>query len=118
MTGGMEYSLYANQDTTRPTGQVNIGGEVGATGSAALALNAWSHLAVTYDNTALRLYVNGTLVATTAVSGPIPVSTGVLRMGGNSIWGEWFSGKLDDVRIYNRALSAGEIATDMNTPVK
>jgi Concanavalin A-like lectin/glucanases superfamily len=38
-------------------------------------------------------------------------------MGGNSVWGEWFGGLIDDVRIYNRALSAGEIATDMTTPV-
>jgi hypothetical protein len=116
-TGGMVYSLYANQDNTRPIGQVNIGSEINATGTAALGLNAWTHLALTFDGSALRLYVNGTLTTTTAIVGSIPVSTGVLRMGGNSIWGEWFSGKIDDVRIYNRALSASEIATDMNTPV-
>jgi hypothetical protein len=113
----MVYSLYANQDTTRPVGQVNIGGEKNAVGTAALALNTWSHIAVTYDGSALRLYVNGALAATTAVSGTIPVSSGVLRMGGNAQWGEWFGGLLDDVRIYNRSLSAGEIATDMNRPV-
>jgi hypothetical protein len=60
---------------------------------------------------------NRGVVATTAVSGTIPVSTGVLRMGGNSVWGEWFGGLLDDVRIYSRALSASELATDMNRPV-
>jgi Concanavalin A-like lectin/glucanases superfamily len=114
---GVIYSLYANQDTTRPVGQVSIGGEKNAVGTAALALNTWSHLAVTYDGSALRLYVNGAVVATTAVAGSIPTSNGALRMGGNSVWGEWFGGLLDDVRIYNRALSAGEIATDMGRPV-
>jgi len=116
-TGGMVYSLYANQDTTRPIGQVNIGGEVNAIGSAALTLNAWSHLAATYDGSALRLYVNGTLVTTTLSVGTIPISTGVLRMGGNSVWGEWYKGLIDDVRIYNRALTQAQIQTDMNTPV-
>ena len=44
-------------------------------------------------------------------------STGALRLGGNGIWGEWFAGLIDDVRVYNRALTAAEIQTDMNTPV-
>jgi len=40
-----------------------------------------------------------------------------LRFGGNSIWGEYFQGLIDEVRIYNRALSQSEIQSDMNTPV-
>jgi hypothetical protein len=115
---GMVYSLYANQDTTRPIAQVGINGEKDVIGTAALPLNTWSHLAATYDGSALRLYVNGTLAATTAVTGNIPVSTGVLRLGGNAVWGEWYGGLLDDVRVYNRALSASEISTDMSTPVR
>jgi hypothetical protein len=34
------------------------------------------------------------------------------------MWGEYFAGLIDDVRVYNRALSAAEITTDMNTPVQ
>ncbi len=45
------------------------------------------------------------------------VSTGQLKLGGNGIWGEWFAGLLDDVRVYNRALSAADIQTDMSSPV-
>jgi hypothetical protein len=33
------------------------------------------------------------------------------------VFGEYFQGRIDDLRIYNRALSAAEITTDMNTPV-
>ena len=40
-----------------------------------------------------------------------------LRIGGNAPWGEYVTGQIDDVRIYNRALSQAEIQTDMNTPV-
>src|SRR6185437_14154958 len=43
---------------------------------------------------------------------------GALRIGGNNIWGEWFSGLVDDVRIYSQPLTASQIQTDMNTPVK
>ena len=38
-------------------------------------------------------------------------------MGGNNVWGEWFDGRIDEVRIYNRALVQSEIQTDMNTPI-
>ena len=38
-----------------------------------------------------------------------------MKIGGNSIWGEWFNGLIDEVRVYNRALSAAEIQTDMTT---
>ena len=52
-----------------------------------------------------------------STTGAIVTSTGALRIGGNTIWGEQFSGLIDEVRIYNRALSATEIQTDMNRPV-
>ena len=116
-TNDMVYSLYAHQGTA-PLGQVFTGGqERNAVGTAAIPLNAWTHLASTYDGANLRLYVNGTLVKTVAVTGAMPISNGVLHMGGDSVWGEYYAGLIDDVRIYNRALSATEIQTDMNTPV-
>jgi hypothetical protein len=86
-------------------------------GSATLAANAWTHLAVTYDGSELRLYVDGVQASFKGVTGPMPNSTGALRLGGNNVWGEWFAGLLDDVRIYNRALGASEIQTDMNARV-
>jgi glucose/arabinose dehydrogenase/PKD repeat protein len=115
-TNGMVYSLYAH-DGSRPLGQVNILGEQNASGTAQVPLNAWTHLATTYDGATLRLYVNGTQVASKPQTGTIPASTGPLRIGGNSIWSEWFRGLIDEVRVYNRALTAGEIQTDMTTPV-
>ncbi len=115
-TAHMTYALYANTDTGRPTGQAYVGGEKDARGSTGLALNAWTHLALTYDGAMLRLYANGVQVRALAVSGAMTVSTGALKLGGNAIWGEWFAGLMDDVRIYNRALTASEIAGDMDVP--
>ena len=60
------------------------------------------------------MYVGGTLVRTQAVTGNIVEKTNALRIGGNSVWGEYFQGLIDNVRIYNRALSQTEITTDMN----
>jgi hypothetical protein len=116
-TNGLVYSLYANTDTNRPSAHVNPGNEVDTRGTAQLAVNTWAHLAATYDGANLRLYVNGTLASTHAVTGNMVNSTGALRMGGNQPWGEWFSGQIDEVRVYRRALSASEIASDMSTPV-
>jgi hypothetical protein len=72
---------------------------------------------VTYDNTTLRLFVNGVEVASRAVSGAMLTSAGVLRIGGNSVWSEFFAGGIDDIRIYNRALTQAEILMDMATPI-
>jgi hypothetical protein len=94
------------------------GGTFGETyGLSALALNTWSHLAATYDRVTLRLYVNGVQVASRALTGPIATSNNPLQIGGDSIYGQYFQGLIDEVRVYNRVLSQAEIQTDMNTAV-
>jgi hypothetical protein len=116
-SGGLAYGLYASDTSSRPSAYVRVGSDVDATGPSAITLNAWTHLAATYDGAALRLYVNGTQVTSRTLTGSIASSTQPLRIGGNQVWGEYFAGLIDEVRVYNRALSAAEIQTDMNTPV-
>ncbi len=82
-----------------------------------LPLKTWAYLAATYDGTMLSLYVNGIVMASAFESGNIITSGGALRFGGNSIWGEYFVGTIDEVRIYNQARSEAEIRADMITPV-
>ncbi len=114
--GGLSYALYATGATgNRPNGSVDIGGDRTVDAPAALATNAWSHLALTYDGANLRLYVNGAQVATRAQTGAMTVGGNPLRIGGNAIWGEWFTGQIDEVRVYNRALTASEVVTDSTT---
>ena len=57
-------------------------------------------------------------MGTRAVANPLVTSTGVLRIGGNNIWGEFFAGRIDEIRLYNRALSVTEINADMNGPIQ
>ena len=120
-SGGEIYNLYADTDTHVPAAYVvrsaNPGTPVGVNGVAQVPLNTWTHLAMTYDTATVRLYVNGTLVRSSATTGALLTSTGALRIGGNSVWGEFFQGIIDEVRVYNRALTQAEIQTDMATPV-
>src|SRR5680860_48386 len=119
--GGLVYALYANSSSARPQGEIVTGAGAGTDRLAgigpALAAGTWTHLATTYDNAWLRLYRNGVQVAQTASSGAIQASALPLRIGGNAVWGEYTDGRIDEVRIYNRALSGAEIAADMTRPV-
>ncbi len=109
--GGLGYALYADNDGSHPAGHVVIdGNEYAVFASQPLALDVWTHLAMTYDGSALRLYVNGELAASGLLSGPIATSTDPFSIGGNPIWGEYFQGRIDEVSLYNRALSPDEIA--------
>jgi methionine-rich copper-binding protein CopC len=79
-------------------------------------LNQWTFLAATYDGSTIKMYVNGNLVASQSNSGTITTTTNPLTIGGD--WsGEMFTGKIDNIRIYNTALSQSAIKTDMNTPI-
>jgi hypothetical protein len=111
------YSLYSANSASRPAGFVHTNADIALNGTSAVALNTWTHLAVTYDGAMMRMFMNGVQVSTKAVTGAAAVGDGALRIGGNAIWGEYFRGLIDEVRVYNRALTAAEIQTDMNTPI-
>jgi O-glycosyl hydrolase len=118
--GGLAYALYAADGAGQPpAGYINRNGaDVHATGNSVLPRNAWSHLAATYDGASVRLYVNGSLIGSRAQTGSINTSSGSLRIGGNLVWGEYFSGLIDEVRVYNNDLTADQIQTDMNSPIQ
>jgi hypothetical protein len=112
------YALYAHNSTNRPRARLFTTSDLTTDGTAALPLNAWSHLAMTWDGTTLRLYVNGLQVSSRAVGGALASGTGPLSLGGTSTGSQWFSGRIDEVRVYNRALTAAEVTADMNTSVR
>jgi hypothetical protein len=114
------YALNASNSkgALRPSGGATLGGTFQwVSGPTASPVNAWTHVAVTYDGSILRLYVNGSQVATTAASGAIESTAGPLWIGGNSPYGEYFQGIIDEARVYNRALSTTEIQAAMNSPL-
>jgi hypothetical protein len=82
-----------------------------------LSVGTWSHLAATYDGATLRLYRDGVEVASRPQSGSIHVSTGDLTIGGDALFGQFWAGKIDEVRIHDRPLLPAEIEREMHTPV-
>jgi hypothetical protein len=88
-----------------------------ANASNVLTLNAWNHVAATFDNGVLKLYVNGILkTTTTAPFTTIPANSNPFILGEDFVTGtaEYLNGKLDDIRIWNTARTAAEIAGNMN----
>ena len=111
------YLLDANNSTNQPMSAVWTGGEVAVGGNGQIPPNQWTHLATTYDGQYQSLYVNGVLVNVMPQTGVLATSTGALRIGGNSLWGNFFQGYIDEVRIYNRALTNAQIISDSTTPL-
>jgi parallel beta-helix repeat protein len=76
---------------------------------ATITKGQWSHVVGTYDSGALKIYVNGTEVASTSYAVPITHATQPLYIG--SSFGSWnWKGKLDEVAVYSGALSAAQVA--------
>jgi len=115
--GDLVYALYGNSGTNQPSVQITTTTTADTRGTTQLPVNTWVHMAATYDGATLKLYLNGALVSSKAASGSLRASTNPLRIGGNLIWGEYFNGQIDDVRIYNGVLTQAQIQTDSNTPV-
>ncbi len=82
-------------------------------------LNEWTHVAVVYDNGTMNTYVNGNLVDTYYGSGSIGDAHATLddfTVGGrqNNPAGQYFSGDIDDVRLWNVARTGNEIRSDFD----
>ena len=78
-------------------------------------LNTWYHLVLTYDGSYLRLYVNGTEVDNETVSGNLRVNSRNIFIGSDGGVQKFFNGIIDEVTIYNKAISANEILNKYNT---
>lgn len=82
---------------------------VGAPSTTVLQDNVWYHVVGIYDGSFVRIYVNGMQEGSPKIQGNPLYSTETLQFGSSQKekrWGKWL---LDEVRIYNRALSAEEI---------
>jgi hypothetical protein len=77
---------------------------------------AWHHYAYTYDGTTNCLYLDGTKVAESTTRGPSAPVTSV-TLGRWVSGSEYLNGRIDEVRIYNRALTASEVTSVMNSPI-
>ncbi len=76
--------------------------------NTAFNTNTWYHVAATYDGTAMKIYVNGTLDASVPATGNF-TANGILYLGRNYDNSRTINGFLDEFRVWKRALTAQEI---------
>ncbi len=97
------YSLKANLSGSMVQGLINDSSLTAKVSTP----DQWHHYAMTYDSSKLSLYLDGRLVNSTALSGPIATNSNPLRIG------EEFSGTLEEVRIYNQSMSESQVESLM-----
>lgn len=83
---------------------------VSAVGS--VVLNTWQHVTGTWDGTTMRIYIDGVLANSSAKTGVIPSRTTSFSIGSNT--SERFDGDIDEVRLWDMALTASDITNTMN----
>jgi hypothetical protein len=107
----------------RTDGKVRVGGYFGGCTSAAwkyldsnvvVPTNTWTHVASTYNGSTLSVWINGARAGSLEVTGRtcsnnLPLSVGAKNYPAAGLLEAFWDGRLDDFRIYDRALSASEI---------
>jgi hypothetical protein len=98
-------------DDFRGAAGVQVGGTWYAASFGDLQANTWYHLAVTYDGEDFKAYKDSILITNnSSPSGDPDSESTTLKLGRHSLYGDHFGGIIDDVRIYNYALSEADIA--------
>jgi len=89
----------------------SYGKRADAISNITIQFGEWVHLVGTYDGVTVRLYVNGALIGTKGLFGPIDVENQPVQIGAHTAsWDRnWFNGIIDEVMLYNRAMNAEEI---------
>jgi uncharacterized repeat protein (TIGR01451 family) len=107
--GGIHWGLSTDNGATQP---------FPSSGQVAISTNQWHHIAGTYDGSTIALYIDGALASSTAHTGTISSNSGFLSIGSEDgrtgtcpacVGTRYYKGLIDEVTIYDRALSAAEI---------
>jgi hypothetical protein len=96
---------------------IRIAGSLAAINGGALTLNTWVHMAVTYSGSSVVLYKNGVSVANVALSGTVSPGDALYVAGWNTVSPYNSLVDVDDVRVFNSALSLAQVNAAMSTPV-
>lgn len=116
---GWSFYLDASGGSMIPKFARMAGGNVYRVQCSAIGANSWTHLAATYDNATLRMYKNGTLHWETPSSPAMyesnyPFVAGVASNINATYFSDRYFGYLDELAIYNRALSGTELTDHYN----
>jgi len=84
------------------------------------SVNTWNYIVATYDRTNVRFYVNGSLTESKSFTSALPSTAFAWTIGRSSsqysggVGGTFYKGSVNNVMLYNRALSASEILQNYN----
>jgi len=109
----LDYSIFYSQTNKSVFFHWFDGGFPSVSGTSdSVPFDTWSHVAITRSGTTLSFYVNGVFTNSSTVTLPtVPANQISVGMTNNAGVPQDFSGAIDEMRIYNRALSASEVAT-------
>jgi hypothetical protein len=105
---GFDFRTYSNRKLFFRIGD-GTANKTAYSDSNILILNSWQHVAVVYNGSEVKFYVNGQLKSIRSMTGRIATNTNALYLGKYQSSVLYFDGKLDDVRIYNRSLTPYQI---------
>ena len=104
-------NLQRYNDTAKIVWQTNGTSQYQLQSASDVIDDQWHHVVGTYDGADKKLYVDGVLDATAACTGSIDTTDEPVEIGRNSHHDSYYwKGLIDDVRIYNRAITPAEVA--------
>ncbi len=108
--GSNQYLVYFNPSTV-----YHYETSVNHATTTSTLINIWYHFVFSYDGTNSRIYRNGVLLSTQAASFNTNTTNQLFRLGLTGLGGVgYFNGAIDDLKIYNRALTQTEITNLFN----
>ena len=114
--GGPNTQLNLRVNNNTLEGFMGFGTYIANSGSNTLSVNTWYHVAMVYNDSTLKLYLDGVEVANTNVplSYSLINSSQTYAIGASGYSTEVFLGDIDELRVWNRALPVAEIQNNMN----
>jgi len=110
--GDITYGMFIE-----PSAFVRIhysGGSTLDTPASSIKANEWTHVVGTYDGENVRIYLNGEMKAELATNVAIPADAQSFVIGGTQESRDWFTGMIDEVKLYSRGLTEDEIKKSLS----
>ncbi|MBU3979612.1 LamG domain-containing protein, partial [Patescibacteria group bacterium] len=93
-------------------GDASSSNAIGSTSYSALPLNAWKHIALTRQSGIVKLFVDAVQVDSNSLAHDINTTTPLTIGGPSDLSSKFFNGKVDEIKIYNRALTDSEVLAE------
>ena len=93
----------------KPTLRSYLKGGSSSKNGGVIPAGEWTHVAVVFDGTQRKHYINGEMVFAVDESGPLTTSTGEMRIGGDVSWQRTQTGAIDEVRLWSVARSQSDL---------